>query len=79
MHVLGCLLIHLDFPIDRRYWQPIKSGSYDGSKSPEEKMQLKVYCADGGAPLNATVVPGDMLCGYQDPYCLGVEQAGVQC
>lgn len=61
------------------YWQPTQGGTYDRNKSPKEELRLKIYCADGSAPLTTTVIPGKMLCSYQDPYCLGVEQAGVQC
>ena len=39
----------------------------------------QVYCADGSAPLTQLgLVPGKMLCPYQDPHCLGVE-GDIQC
>mmetsp|Transcript_15933 Transcript_15933/g.47919 ORF Transcript_15933/g.47919 Transcript_15933/m.47919 type:complete len:373 (+) Transcript_15933:97-1215(+) len=61
------------------YWQPGKGAAYDTNTSPNAKMRLRIYCTDGSAPKEATVVPAKMLCSYQDPYCLGVEQPGVQC
>jgi len=59
------------------FWQP--SEAYDPYTSVNEKMRLKIFCTDGSKPLETTVVPAKMLCPYQDPYCLGKEQVGVQC
>lgn len=60
------------------FWQPGKGVSYS-TLNPNNALPLKIFCTDGSKPLTTTVVPAKMLCSYQDPYCLGVEQVGLQC
>ena len=42
-------------------------------------LQVRIYCANGAAVQQVSVIPGDMLCSYQHPTCLGKELKGVQC
>ena len=45
----------------------------------DKALRVRIYCANGAAAQEVSVIPGDMLCSYQHPTCLGTELPGVQC
>jgi hypothetical protein len=40
---------------------------------------VRIFCANGEAVQEVSVIPGEMLCSYQNATCLGKELPGVQC